>query len=277
MRILLAGGTGVLGSRIVRLLVAAGHSVWATTRTRSRVATVAATGATPLIMDALDPAAVDRAVAEARPDLIMHQLTDLSGGDFAANARVRVEGTDHLVGAARRHGVHRMIAQSVSWICRPGAEPADERTPPARDDRGQPVYPSVEHLESSVLGLEHGVVLRYGLLYGPGTWYAEGGDQYESARRGTVIATTDRTSFVHVDDAAEASLLALDWPPGVINIVDDEPCRVADWAPVLAAAAGGTVKTITARAEGRAASNAKARALGWTPRHPSWRTARFGL
>lgn len=277
MRILLAGGAGVLGSRIVPRLIAAGHTVWATTRSEARTRSIAASGAIPLIMDALDAASVDKAVAESEPELIMHQLTDLSGSDFAANARLRIDGTDHLVAAARAAGVDRMIAQSVAWVCEPGDGPADEQTPYARDDQGRPVYAPIEQLEAAVLGLTGGVVLRYGLFYGPGTWYDRGGSQYESAAAGTVTATTDWTSFVHVDDAADATVLALDWPAGVITIVDDEPARAADWAPVLISAAGGTPTRIETRAEGRAASNTKARGLGWTPGHPSWRTARFGL
>lgn len=277
MRILLAGGAGVLGSRIVPRLIAAGHTVWATTRSEARSGSIAAAGANPLIMDALDPDSVRRAVAASRPDLIMHQLTDLSTSDFAANARLRIEGTDHLVAAAREAGIDRMIAQSVAWVCQPGEGPADETSPYARDDHDQPVYPPVEHLEQAVLGLPGGVVLRYGLLYGPDTWYGHGGALYERARAGTVTATTDWTSFVHVDDAVDATVLALDWPAGVINVVDDEPSRAADWAPVLAAAAGGPAPTVETRAVGRAAANAKARSLGWTPRHPSWRSARFGV
>jgi nucleoside-diphosphate-sugar epimerase len=271
-RVLVAGGTGVLGARIVRRLVEVGHHVFATTRRTERTASIEEDGATPLLMDALVPGDVTRAVEAARPDVIIHELTDLAALDFAASARLRVEGTANLVAAADASGVDHMIAQSIAWAYEPGDGPADETVPLARAEDGSPAFAAIESLEAAVRSLGHGVVLRYGMLYGPGTWYApKDGMYYRRAREGEVEATTAWTSFVHVDDAAEATVEALAWPPGVVNIVDDAPTHVDEWGPALVTAAGGVVSSLSVRAEGRTASNALAKSLGWNPRHPSWR------
>ncbi len=273
MRILVAGGSGVLGARVVDRLVRAQHVVFATTRRRERAPAIESRGATPVLMDALVPDQVERAVEVAEPDVVVHQLTDLASFDFAGNARLRVEGTAHLVDAARSHGVTRMIAESVSWAYQPGEGPADETVPLARNAEGAPAFAAVELLESAVRSLDDGVVLRYGILYGPGTWYAPEGELFRNAGKGEVVATTAWTSFVHVDDAADATVAALTWPPGLVNIVDDASTHVDEWAPRLVEHAGGTVSSITSLTEGRGASNARARSLGWTPAHPTWRDA----
>lgn len=271
MRILVAGATGVLGSRVVVRLLEAGHDVYGTSRSARRAEALGG-GAVGLVMDALDPQSVERAVDEAQPDAIIHELTDLAQADFGANARLRVDGTRNLVDVARRRGVARMVAQSISWAYRPSPSPASEDEPFATDPAtGEALFPSIEALEDAVRSLPDGVVLRYGLLYGPGTWYSPDGDQVEALRAGRFVATTAWTSFVHVDDAADATVAALGWPPGAYNIVDDEPTHVSEWGPLLAVAAGRPGLEVEARAEGRSASNLRARELGWTPRHATWR------
>lgn len=283
MRILIAGGTGVLGSRTGALLGAAGHQVWASTRRPDRADALAAAGHRPVVMDALDPDSVDDALADSRPDLVLHLLTDLAGADFAGNARLRTEGTANLVAAARRHGVDRMVAESISWLYRPDDGPAAETEPTATTDDGAPAFGSVEDLERAVLELPGGVVLRFGLLYGPDTWYTPGGSAFTEAAAGTVTATTDHTSFVHVDDAAAAAAASVGWAPDgasprVVNIVDDEPTLLRKWGPVLVTAAGGDPDRAgyTSRGPGRAASNELASSLGWRPRQPSWSATSFG-
>ncbi|MEE6257252.1 NAD-dependent epimerase/dehydratase family protein [Plantactinospora sonchi] len=273
-RILVAGASGLLGSAVVRALVAAGHEVHGTTRRADRLPLIERLGGRGIVMDALDRASVDAALAVAAPNIVIHELTDLAGFDFAANNRLRVEGTANLVGSMLAHGVPRLVAQSISWAYRPGPTTAGEQEPFATvPETGAPAFEAVEILEREVARVPHGVALRYGLLYGPGTWYAPDGEQTARARRGRIEATTAWTSWVHVDDAVEATVLALDWPPGPVNIVDDDPAQVDDWGPRYAHAAGyrGT-PTISSRAPGRAASNALARSLGWLPRHPTWRT-----
>ncbi|MEO3744451.1 NAD(P)-dependent oxidoreductase [Plantactinospora sp. B5E13] len=273
-RILVAGASGLLGSAVVRALVAAGHQVWGTTRQASRIPLIGRLGGHGIVLDALDRASVDAALERAAPDVVVHELTDLAGLDFAANRRLRIDGTAHLVGSMLDHGVTRLVAQSISWAYRPGPTPATEREPFATvPETGEPAYDAIELLEREVARIPCGVALRYGLLYGPGTWYAPDGAQTARARQGRIEATTAWTSWVHVDDAVEATVRALDWPAGPVNIVDDDPTHVDEWGPGYARAAGyrGTPR-ISSRAPGRAASNALARAAGWTPRHPTWRT-----
>ena len=274
MRVLVAGATGVLGSRVVPALVAAGHEVIGTTRRPDRHAAIRDRGGEPVAMDALHPDSVAHAIAQVRPDAVVHLLTDLAGLDWAGNARLRVEGTTNLVDAALGAGVDRMVAESISWRYQPGDRPATEDEPSAVDPAtGGPVYAPVESLDRDLARMPHGTVLRFGLLYGPGTWYAADGMLTQAAGAGRVVATTDHTSWVHVDDAVAAVVLALDWPAGPVNVVDDDPCVLADWGPVLAQRGGytGDALELVANAPGRAADNGLARSRGWAPSHPTWR------
>jgi nucleoside-diphosphate-sugar epimerase len=268
MRIMVAGATGVVGRLLVPLLREAGHEVAGTTRNPERLAALDALGAQPLVMDALDAGSVTTAVKLAAPDVVIHQLTDLAGLNFAGNARLRIAGTRHLVDAALAAGVGRMIAQSISWVVAPGDTPATESEPLAQD-----ATPGVRELESDVAEMPVGVVLRYGLLYGPGTWFARDGLRADEARAGKLGATARVQSFVHVHDAALAAVAALGWPTGVVNVVDDEPAPATEWVPAFAAAVGAPEQRLT-RPEnaGRPISNAHARALGWSPQYPTWRT-----
>ncbi len=278
MRILVAGGTGVIGSRVVPLLAAAGHDVTATSRSAARLLPAEAAGARGVVMDARDAVSVDAAFDQAQPDAVVHLLTDLATEDFAGNAHLRIVGSRNLVDAAKRVNVSRMVAESIAWVGEPDAVPGDETVAIARDpDSGDSLFPAVETLEREVLSLDDGVVLRMGLLYGPGTWYGRHGTLLRRAESGTVEAGVRRTSFVHADDAARAVVMALDWPHGIVNIVDDDPADVAEWGPALVWAAGGAPIRITARAQGRSSSNAKASSLGWVPQHPTWRDGPFDL
>ncbi|QXJ24017.1 NAD(P)-dependent oxidoreductase [Actinomadura graeca] len=271
MKILLAGATGVVGRRLIPLLVQAGHEVAGTTRREARAAAVRGYGASPVVVDVLDAAAVREAVEAERPDAIIHQLTDLSGEDFEANSHLRIEGTRNLVDAARAAGVETMIAQSIAWLYVAGDEMAVETDPL---DPTLPPYEGVAALEEAVAEMPRGVVLRYGALYGPGTWYAPGGAIAKRVRAGNMSLSPAWTSFVHADDAATAALAALDWPAGAVNIVDDEPAAAADWLPVYSAALGAPTPPTARHAAvtGRPVSNAKALGLGWKPQIPSWRT-----
>jgi 2-alkyl-3-oxoalkanoate reductase len=312
MRIFVAGATGALGRRLVPQLVAGGHQVTGMTRSPGKVGWLRAAGAEPVMADALDRDDVLRVVAAARPEVVVHQLTDLAAmtnfrrfdAGFAATNRLRTEGTDHLLAAARAAGARRLVAQSFAgWpFARVGGpvktedDPLDP-DPPAELRR---TLDAIRHLEAAVAQAEgiEGLVLRYGGFYGPGTSAGEGGYVLEDLRRRRfpiVGAGTGVWSFVHIDDAAAATVAAVErGAPGIYQIVDDDPAPVAEWLPVLAEAAGARpprrVPVWAARllagehgvvlmTEVRGASNAKAkRELGWRPAWPSWRQGfRTGL
>jgi len=216
MRIFVAGASGVIGRQLVPMLVAAGHEVSGTTRRRERLASLEAMGAAPVLLDATDSAAVTRAVEEARPEVVIHQLTDLAAASrdgysptvLAANARLRTMATAHLVAAAETAGVRRVVAQSGAWLYAAGPEPHREDDPlGASDEAGRLTLGGILALEGDVLGAHlEGVVLRYGLLYGPGT-----GSPTAAGR-----------PSVHVEAAARAALLAVEHgSSGIYNIVDD--------------------------------------------------------
>ncbi|HZB06879.1 MAG TPA: NAD(P)-dependent oxidoreductase [Thermoleophilaceae bacterium] len=306
MKILLAGATGALGKQLVPRLVAAGHDVTGTTRTESKRGAIESMGARAAVMDALDPDDVANVVGSAEPEVILHQLTALNRDfdikhfdrTFAETNRLRTEGTDHLLAAGRAVGVKRFIAQSYAgWpATRDGALVTAEDAPldPDPPDGIRESHDAIRYVEEAVTGAAwtEGIALRYGGFYGPGTsMSAEGGAQLESIRKRKFPVVGDGGgvwSFVHVEDAADATVAAVTFGRrGLYNIVDDEPAPVAEWLPALARAVGapeprhvplwlgrifaGEVGAVM-MTEVRGASNAKAkRELGWQPRHPSWR------
>lgn len=305
MKVLVAGATGAIGRPLVRKLVAGGHEVVGMTRSASKADEIAAMGAEPAIADALDPDQVARAVAEAEPEAIVHEMTALSGSldlrnldrTFATTNRLRTEGTDHLLSAARAAGVRRFLAQSfAAWsYARSGGAVKDEEAaletdPPASVSA---TLGAIRHLERAVTKAEwtEGVVLRYAGFYGPGTSLDRGGEQLEAIRKRrfpVVGGGAGVTSFVHIEDAAEATVAALERAaPGIYNVADDDPATIAEWLPEVARQLGakpprraprwlgrllaGEAATVM-MTELRGASNAKAkRELGWQPAHPSWR------
>jgi nucleoside-diphosphate-sugar epimerase len=269
------------------------------TRSQAKQAMLEEMGAVPVVADALAPDQVAEAVAKAKPDVIVHQLTAIGAvdprhfdRDFVLTNRLRTQGTDHLLSAGQAVGVRRFVAQSHGawWYVRTGGPVKSEEDPldpsPAREMRES--FQAVRHLEQAVLGAEwtEGIVLRYGCFYGPGTSLAPGEEQFELIRRRRfpLVGGGGVWSFVHVADAAEATVAAVErGSRGVYNIVDDDPAPVAEWLPALAQmlgapppmpaprlAAGGVGAVLMT--ELRGASNAKAkRELGWQPAHPSWR------
>jgi nucleoside-diphosphate-sugar epimerase len=219
MRIFLAGATGVIGRPLLALLVRAGHEVTGTTRSAARARTIADAGARAAVVDVFDADALRSAVVEARPEVVIHQLTDLPdeadpakiAASLAANARIRIEGTKNLIVAAKAAGARRLIAQSIAFVYAPGPEPHAEADPllPARDDEASISARGVHALEGAVTGTPRlaGIVLRYGRLYGPGTW--------------TPVA--QGRGPLHVDAAAHAAMLALTrGAPGIYNIAEDD-------------------------------------------------------
>jgi nucleoside-diphosphate-sugar epimerase len=279
MRIFVAGGTGAIGRQVIPLLVGAGHEVTVASRSAGRVRDLLAAGARGVVADVFDRDGLAVAVAAAEPEAVVHQLTSLAQGDPVQNALIRREGTRNLVDAALKAGARVFLAQSISWAYEPGEDPAVEATPldlAAPEPRAVSVG-GVAALEDTVAGagFERHVILRFGTFYGPGTWYAPGAAMAERVTAGTLPANDGIASFVHVRDAAEATVLALDdgWPSGPVNIVDDEPAPASAWVPWFARALGlPAPEPVPGRAVWeRGADNTLARSLGWQPRYPSWR------
>ncbi|KAA0025091.1 NAD-dependent epimerase/dehydratase family protein [Antrihabitans cavernicola] len=274
MRILVAGGTGVLGSRISDSLVAVGHQVTATSRHPEHV--VPQQGIELRAMDAFDADQVRQVVADSAPDVIVHQLTDLGGKDSGANADIRRVGTRNLIDAAHAAGVESIIAQSISWAYEGTGRPAVESDPldlSAHGPRAVTVG-GVHALESAVRELPHHVILRYGTLYGPRTWYARDGDIAAQAHAGRLVPANALTCFVHVDDAVAAAVAALGWPSGAVNVADDDPAADTEWIPAFCRAVGAPVPEeirFETPPTGSALETAKASSLGWSPVHSSWR------
>jgi nucleoside-diphosphate-sugar epimerase len=309
MEVFVAGATGVLGRQLVPMLVAEGHEVVGMTRSAAKQDLVRSVGARPVVADALDPDAVARAVASAEPEVIVHQLTALSGKMSIRDARhperfegaimtnrLRTEATDHLLAAGRAVGTRRFVAQSFGAFrfARNGGPVQTEADPPDPDGR-QPGLEAMRYLEQAVTTIEwgEGLALRYGGFYGPGTGISLAPDAVMAGpirkRRFPIVGHGGGVwSLVQIEDAAAATAIAVErGKPGVYNIVDDEPVPVREWLPVLASALGakpprriprwlgrlaaGEMTTLM-MTEARGASNEKAkRELGWQPRYASWR------
>lgn len=303
MNVFVAGATGAVGRRMIPLLLQAGHVVTAISRSAERLQPLERLGVKAIVCDVFDAAKLEEAVLRATPGAIIHQLTDLPANMdprhirtvYARNNRVRREGTRILVAAARRAAVRKFIVQSMGTWYRPEGSDVKSENDPLWTDAPEPIGEAVRtvvDMETAVLqGVAQGTVLRYGAFYGPGTWYAQGGEvvrRFQSRTLPIISAGGGITSFIQIDDAASAAVAALNGPPGVYNIADDDPARAAEWMPAFAAAVGAPPprripgvlarlvlgKALTAwLTTMRGASNAKARRdLPWTLRFPTWRT-----
>jgi nucleoside-diphosphate-sugar epimerase len=303
VRIFVAGATGVIGRRLVPMLVEAGHQVTGMTRSDRKRELVREMGAEPAVADVFNVMKLRDTVQQADPEVIVHQLTDLPRAldprkakqQTAGNDRIRTEGTANLVTVASSTNARRIVAQSIAFAYTPGGPRAKDEEEPLYDDAFPPWNRSVHalrYLERVVTapGME-GIVLRYGFFYGPGTAYARDGSLAEQVRRRRfpiVGGGEGIFSFVHVDDAASATVAAIErgWP-GIYNVVDDEPAEVREWLPYYASLLGAKPprrfpRWLARRLAGpyatylstelRGASNERARLeLGWSPRYPSWR------
>jgi nucleoside-diphosphate-sugar epimerase len=301
VKVFLAGASGVIGRSLTGLLVGAGHEVTGMTRSAERADEIRERGAEAVVCDALDAEALGAAVQRAQPEAVIHELTDLPARleprkyetQLAGTNRLRREGTRNLIAAARAAGAGRIVAQSIAFAYAPSGDWVKDEDAPLAIDAPPPMgaaIGAVADLEDQVLEAG-GTVLRYGFFYGPGTAFASDGLYAELAggRRLPVIGSGEgRWSFIHVQDAASATIAALErGKPGVYNVVDDDPAASRDWIPAYTAAMGGKrplrlpkwvgriaggTAAVAGMTSQRGASNAKAkRELGWTPQHISWR------
>jgi nucleoside-diphosphate-sugar epimerase len=295
MRVLVVGASGAIGSRLIPQLAERGHQVTGTSRSAATAGRLAALGAEPAVLDVLDGGAVRAAVAAARPDAIIYQATALAGRGlsrnmdraFAPTNRLRTTGTDLLLAAARQEGVARFIAQSFAPFryAHAGGPVKDENDPLVADPppSARLAFGAMAHNDEAVTAAG-GIALRYGGFYG------DEDTMVRAVRKHQFPLIGDgggMMSFIHLDDAAAATVLALDADgPAIYNVTDDEPAPMRDWLPALAAAMGakppyhvpGWVgrlfmgEAMTMMTQARGASNAKARKeLGWTLRYPTWR------
>lgn len=305
MRILLAGATGAIGQRLVPLLIDSGHEVVGTTRTPAKVDGLRLVGATPVVLDGRDGEAVRRTVLEAEPEVVIHQMTALSGDldlrhfaeTFAETNRLRTETTDRLIEAAVEAGARRFIAQSFAgWPNEQSGGPVKTEEAPLNTHPPKQVRETlgaILHLESITTGTPgiDGLALRYGGFYGPGNALGKGGAMLEAVAKRQMPVVGGGSgiwSFLHIDDAARATALAVDrGTSGIYNIVDDEPAPVSEWLPYLADVLGARPPrrvpawlarlivgeaAVSMMTKIRGSSNAKAkRELGWKLRYPSWR------
>jgi nucleoside-diphosphate-sugar epimerase len=307
MKVFVAGATGAIGKQLVPMLVEGGHEVTGMTRTAAKADLIRSLGGRPAVADALDPEAVAQAVAESEPEVVVHELTaiDLSSfsrsidKQFAETNRLRTEGLDHLLAAAKAAGARRFIAQSYAgWPYKRVGGPVKSEEDPLDDNPPKPVRESlgaIRHLEGAVTRAEgiEGIALRYGGFYGPGTSLAldPPGEQTQMVRRRRFPIVGNGAgvwSLIHIRDAAAATFAAIDQgEPGVYNVVDDDPAPVAVFLPELAKDVGakpprhvprwlgrlaGGEAAVIMMTDIRGASNAKAkRELGWQLQYPSWR------
>ena len=304
MKVFVAGASGAIGRPLVRQLVAAGHEVTGMTRRGERAEEIRVAGARAVVCDVFDAAALEAAVREAAPEAVVHALTALpprldykaKEDPLAPTNRVRTEGTRNLVAAARAAGARRLIAESVAFFYKPAGEWVKDETAPLNLEApghfggAAAALADLERQVTDAEGIE-GIVLRYGWLYGPGTFFDRAGSQTEDAlkRRLPIVGKGEGTfSFLQVEDAAAATIAAVErGAPGAYNVVDDEPAPMREWVPVFCEAVGAKKPirvpvwlarliagpaAVSSATQLRGASNAKAkRELSWQPKYSSWR------
>jgi len=304
MRVFVAGAGGAVGRRLLPLLVSAGHSVVGSTHTPAKANTIRQAGGEAAIVDGLNRAATVKAVVDAKPDVIVHEMTSLAAANdlrkfdqsFALTNRLRTQGLDNLLAAAKQAGTPRLVAQSFcGWPYARNGGPVKSEDDPLDPEPPQELrrtLAAIRYLENTVTTSSeiNGIVLRYGAFYGAKTGLFDGPtiDQLRYRRVPLIGDGNGWWSFVHIDDAAAATTIAIErGAPGIYNIVDDEPTPVREWLPALAAMLGAKAPwrmpkwlariaagkhIVSLMTEARAGSNAKAkRDLSWQPAHPSWR------
>jgi 2-alkyl-3-oxoalkanoate reductase len=303
MRVFIAGASGALGRRLVAQLIARGHRIIGTTRTQAKLEDLREAGAEPMLLDALDEAAVFEAVRKAEPDVVVHQMTSLArmrdlkrfDRELEATNRLRTDGTRRLLAASRAAGVTHFVAQSYTgWPNERRGGRVKSEPDPLDPDPPKCMRRSLEAIRTleTLVTDAGGIVLRYGSFYGPGTALGPGGAIFEAVRRRRLPLIGNGAgvwSFIHIDDAAMATVAAIEGAPpsGIYNVVDDDPAEVSIWLPALAEILGAKpprripvwlARLIVGEAgvsmmtQIRGSSNTKAKGLfGWLPMYSSWR------
>ena len=304
LRVFVAGATGAIGQALIPKLLDKGYHVTAMTRTPENAAGVERLGASPVVCDVFDRDKLMRVVAEAQPEVVINQLTELPktglkprklADYYAKNDRIRTEGTDNLLHAVPAAGAQRYIGQSVAFFYEPKGGTVKAEGEPLWTAGPEPfgaAAKAIQRMEDAIRKAADldGVVLRYGTFYGPGTWYTPDGEigrQMKKRQYPNIGSGEGMTSFIHIDDAAAACVAFVEsGQPGIYNVVDDEPATANQWMPVFAEAIGAKpprrvpawlARLIAGRplvewaTTCRGASNEKLkRELAWRPRYPSW-------
>ncbi|MGE7946038.1 NAD-dependent epimerase/dehydratase family protein [Lysinibacillus sp. NPDC093688] len=275
MKIFVTGATGVIGKSLIAALVEKGYIVGGMTTSDSKIEVLQALGATAYVGNILEKEQVEAIIQDFQPNIIIHQVTALQHGRVEDNAKVRAIGTRHLVEAAKKTNSKRLIAQSIAWAYEPGDTIAIEETPLDVNAIGRRkiTIDGIVALESAIQEIPDSVILRYGSLYGPGTWYDSQGLIAQQYLRGEMVVNDGITSFIHIEDAVKATIEAIDWEPGIYNIADDEPVKNSVWGRYYAEQLKASPpKYIDGKDQWeRGAFNQKAKEAGLHLRFPSWR------
>ncbi|MEJ7542279.1 NAD-dependent epimerase/dehydratase family protein [Staphylococcus intermedius] len=274
-KIFVTGATGLIGMRLTERLIQEGHDVAGFTTSENGKARLEKVGAQAFIGNILEPDTIEAAIKAFQPEVIMHQITDLKNVDMAANTKVRVEGTRHLVDSALKYDVQHIISQSLAFMYEPGDTLATETTPLDTNSSGDRkiTVDGVIGVEGESQRLAHAVILRYGMMYGPGTWFGKDGMIYNQFKEGNVQLSKGITSYVHIDDTVEAAIKALNFEAGIYNVTDDEPIDGETWAAWYAEQLNVSpqIEFLEAQPFERGADNQKYKAQGGKLLYSTWR------
>lgn len=231
-KIFVTGATGLIGTKLTKRLIEEGYEVAGLTTSEKGKEKLDNAGVKAYIGNILEYDTIEKSIGDFKPDIIMNEITDLKQVDMSANTKVRIEGTRNLVEAAIKHDVPHIQSQSIAFVYEAGDTLATEETSLDYDASGDRkiTVDGVEGLEKESARLNKHVILRYGLLYGPGTWYGKDGMIYNQFINGEVTMTDGVQSFIHIDDAVETAIQALNFESGIYNVADDEPVKGDDWA-----------------------------------------------
>jgi nucleoside-diphosphate-sugar epimerase len=280
LKIFVTGATGVIGTNLIPALIEKGHEVGGMTTRKEKVALLQSSGATAYVGNVLEKEQVHAAFQDFQPDFVIHQVTALSNGSVWDNAKVRTIGTRHVIDAVKELNVKRVIAQSIAWAYEPGETMATEEDPLDIEstDKRRITIDGIVALENTIQEIPNSVILRYGTLYGPGTWYDKNGIIAKQFMKGEMNVNDGVISFIHVKDAVDATVQAIDWKEGIYNIVDDTPVKANVWASyyakqLLAPNPNYIHQNIPWE---RGASNQKVKRIqGWKLQYPSWKDGFF--